>query len=217
MKKDKVINIEKQKLTKANRLLYVVMILWIIFGILGIYFNTNLQQVAVYYSSMTLFIGAYLFGEYKSPSDDKTLLFTPGSSSTREISVYITLLLWILLGLYGMFKSKDLTNLAVYFTSLTTFVTSYILYKTAKGQDTPVIPTFNTENNLNKEQKETIENVEDKINTVISVVDKTPLAKNDTIQKVEGAIKTITENITPEPFDEDKHSVKPVISDDEQF
>jgi hypothetical protein len=131
----KLFNI-KRRLSKSERLIYIIIFLWIIFGIFGILFKSNLNQLGGYYASLTVFVGTYLWGEYKRTSPSTTL-FTSGRSSSREIIIYITVLLWTLLGMYGVVNSSNLNDLTVYFMSLTPFVSSYIIYKTAKGQDLP--------------------------------------------------------------------------------
>lgn len=123
--------------SKSERLIYFVIFLWVIFGILGIKYNSNLTQIAGYYASLTLFIGTYLWGEYKRTSSS-TSVFVKGKSSSREIVIYITVLLWTILGIFGIIKNMNINNLTVYFSSLSPFVTSYIIYKTTKGNDLPI-------------------------------------------------------------------------------
>jgi hypothetical protein len=125
-------------ISKSERLMYVIMIMWIIFGVLGIYLKADLTQLAGYYTSLTVFISTYLWGEYRRTSQS-TPLFTKGPNSTREIVIIITIVLWILTGFYGLYKHLNFNNLTVYFSALTPFVGSYIIYKTVKGPDIPDI------------------------------------------------------------------------------
>lgn len=44
----------------------------------------------------------------------------------REALVYITVILWILMGLFGAYKQANFSHLAAYFGSLTAYVATYI-------------------------------------------------------------------------------------------
>lgn len=125
------------KISKSERLIYVIIFLWILFGILGIKFQSNLAQVAGYYASLTLFVATYLWGEFKRTSKS-TPVFQKGRNSSREIVIYITVILWTVLGLFGVFSHVDINQLTVYFAALTPFISSYIIYKTSKGKDLPI-------------------------------------------------------------------------------
>ena len=52
--------------------------------------------------------------------------------------IYVTVLLWCLLGAFGILSQININSLTVYFTSLTPVVSSYIIYKTTKGNDLPI-------------------------------------------------------------------------------
>lgn len=53
--------------------------------------------------------------------------------------IFITVFLWTILGVVGIFFMKELNSLTVYFSSLSPFVISYIIYKTSKGEvDLPI-------------------------------------------------------------------------------
>ena len=117
--------------TKVQRLIYLLMIVWVFFGIMGIKYESNLTYIAGYYASLSIFIGSYIWGEYKRKSN-KTKLLDSGPSSSREITIYLTLLLWFCLGVYGILKHADFSRLSVYFTALAPFVDSYIIYQTSK-------------------------------------------------------------------------------------
>lgn len=127
----------KENVSKSTRLIFIIIFMWVYFGMLGIYFNANLSQLAGYYASLTLFVSTYLWGEYKRLSTETTI-FAKGQSSPREISIYLVLLLWIITGTVGILKTFDLNQLTVYFAALTPFVSSYIIYKTSKGKDLPI-------------------------------------------------------------------------------
>jgi len=123
--------------SKSERLIYVIIFLWIVFGVMGIVHESNLANLGGYYASLILFISTYLWGEHKRTSNS-TSVFTKGKNSTRENLIYITVTLWVILGIFGILYGMNINNLTVYFTSLTPFVTSYIIYKTTKGADLPV-------------------------------------------------------------------------------
>jgi ABC-type spermidine/putrescine transport system permease subunit I len=127
--------------TRSEILIYIIMFLWVVFGILGIVFNTNMVALGGYYASLTFFVATYLWGEYKRSSTESTI-FKKGVNSTRETIIYITLILWLILGAYGIIKGADMTQLTVYFAALAPFVSSYIIYKTSKG--TADLPIFNS-------------------------------------------------------------------------
>lgn len=130
-----------KKSSKSERLIYIVIFLWVVFGICGMIKETNLSQLAGYYASLTLFVGTYMWGEYKRTSTS-TSFVKKGPSSSREIVIYITVFLWTILGLFGIFQKENMNNLTVYFSALSPFVSSYIIYKTSKGAD---LPLFNGE------------------------------------------------------------------------
>jgi len=126
-----------KKVSKSERLIYIIIFLWVVFGVLGIYFKTNLAQLAGYYASLTLFTATYLWGEYKRGSKS-THFFKGGPSSSREIVIHVTVFLWALLGILGVVFAADINQLTVYFAALTPFVSSYLIYKTSKGNDLPI-------------------------------------------------------------------------------
>lgn len=166
--------------SKSERLIYFVMFLWVVFGILGIKYNSNLTQIAGYYASLTLFIGTYLWGEYKRTSSSTTV-FSKGKSSSREIVIYVTVLLWTILGIFGIIKNMNINNLTVYFSSLSPFVTSYIIYKTTKGNDLPIFNN-DTQNLIDKSKEGS-----DKTSTNIikPTNNQTPTNKTDVVKKIE--------------------------------
>jgi hypothetical protein len=144
-----------KKSSKSERLIYIVIILWIFMGVLGLIYNTDLVNLSGYYASLTLFVSTYLWGEYKRTSTS-TSIISKGHTSSREFVIYVTVLLWIILGIFGIIKNIDINTLTVYFSSLSPFVISYIIYKTSKGNDLPIFKT-----DTNKNIKQDIENIED--------------------------------------------------------
>lgn len=126
-----------KKTSKSEKLIYLIIFLWVVFGLLGIYFQSNLAQIAGYYASLTLFVATYLWGEFKR-SSNSTHFFQKGQSSSREIVIYATVFLWTVLGVCGIIFGADINQLTVYFAALTPFVSSYIIYKTSKGHDLPI-------------------------------------------------------------------------------
>lgn len=132
----------RNRISKGERLIYIVIFLWVVFGVLGIIQNTNLTQLAGYYASLTLFISTYLWGEYKR-SSKTTPIYLGGPNSSREVIIYITIFLWAAVGAFGIFYMTDLNPLTVYFSALSPFVMSYIIYKTTKGSgDFSDLPIF---------------------------------------------------------------------------
>jgi hypothetical protein len=132
----------RERVSKGERLIYIVIFLWILFGVVGIIKNTNFTQLAGYYASLTVFISTYLWGEYKR-SSKTTPLYMGGPNSSREVIIYITVFLWAAVGIFGMFYMSDLNPLTVYFGALSPFVMSYIIYKTSAGSgDMSDLPIF---------------------------------------------------------------------------
>jgi len=126
-----------KRMSKSEKLIYIIIFLWVVFGALGIYTKSNLAQIAGYYASLTVFIGTYLWGEWKRTSTS-THFFKKGQSSSREIVIHTTVVLWTILGVAGILFGADINQLTVYFAALTPFVSSYIIYKTTKGHDLPI-------------------------------------------------------------------------------
>ena len=125
--------------SKSERLIYFVILFWILLGVLGIWKGSVLAQLAGYYTSLTLFISTYLWGENKRESSSTTV-FKKGKSSSREAIIYLTLILWAALGVYGILFKFDINQLTVYFASLSPFVSSYIIAKSTKKG----LPVFDT-------------------------------------------------------------------------
>jgi hypothetical protein len=156
--------------SKTERLIYVVIFLWIAFGILAIKLNTNLPQLAGYYTSLILFVGTYLWGEHKRESDCTPLL-VKGKNSKRETVIYITVLLWVGFGVYGILKAQSLNDLTVYFAALTPFVTSYIIYKTSKGDEKYIESEKVAVDDNTQKINDTVEKVESTVASVSTIIE----------------------------------------------
>lgn len=121
---------------KRLHIIYTTMFLWIVFGIAAALYSIPYSSMAVYFLSLTGFVSAYIWGESIRKSNTSSV-FKNGTSSSREIMMYITMILWTLLGVFGLLKQSDFVNLAAYFSALTPFVGAYILGKSYKpnGKD----------------------------------------------------------------------------------
>lgn len=120
--------------SKRECLTYVIILLWVGAGILGTYYDTNFNELAAYFISLTGFAGAYMYGETKRKSND-TSIFMPGKSSKREIIIYVTVLLWLIVGVFTIINQSDLIGVSAYFAALTPFVGSYIIGETLKAEE----------------------------------------------------------------------------------
>ena len=120
--------------SKRECLTYMIILLWVSVGVLGTYFETNFTELAAYFVSLTGFAGAYMYGETKRKSKDSSI-FMSGKSSKREIMIYITVLLWLIIGTFTIINGADLIGVSAYFAALTPFVGSYIIGETVKGED----------------------------------------------------------------------------------
>jgi hypothetical protein len=119
--------------SKRECLTYLIIVIWVAIGVLGTYFDTNFNELATYFISLTGFAGAYMYGESVRSSDD-TSIFKAGKSSKREIVIYVTVLLWLLIGVFTIINGADLLGMSAYFAALTPFVGSYILGETYKKE-----------------------------------------------------------------------------------
>ena len=120
--------------SKRECLTYVIILIWVGIGILGTYYDTNFNELAAYFISLTGFAGAYMYGESMRQSNDASI-FRPGKSSKREIIIYITVGLWLLIGIFTIINKADLMGMSAYFAALTPFVGSYIIGETLKKED----------------------------------------------------------------------------------
>lgn len=125
-------------------MVYVVIILWVVFGIIISVYQpkspsgelldkVSFASMAIYFVSLTGFIGAFIYGATVKPDHEATPLFLKGRTDKREILIYICIFLWAALGLWGIFKNVPLDEIGAYFGALTPFVGGYILGETARS------------------------------------------------------------------------------------
>lgn len=114
--------LERKRFTLA----VIVLGLWVALGILGIIFLTHFYDLSVYFISLTGFVGAYIISETKRPSIS-TSIFKKGRSSKRELIIYVTILLWTILGVVGIIKDIDMIEAAAYFSALTPYISTYLI------------------------------------------------------------------------------------------
>lgn len=126
--------------TKIERLTYLIICLWLFLGFIAILRSVAFDQLAVYFLSLSGFAAAYVFGETKRPSEASPL-FMKGPSSDREKMMYYIVAIWLFLGVVGMVKDMNLTQMGSYFASLTPFVSAYIIGQTFK----PEVPILTSE------------------------------------------------------------------------
>jgi len=120
--------------SKRECITYLVVFLWVLVGVIASYFETNFTDLAAYFVSLTGFIAAYIFGESVRKSS-KTSIFLEGPTSKREAMMYITIVLWLIVGLWVIVKNADLMGMSAYFAALTPFVGSYIIGETFKKEE----------------------------------------------------------------------------------
>jgi len=120
--------------SKRECLTYIIILIWVGIGILGTYFETDFTELAAYFISLTGFAGAYMYGESVRQSGDSSI-FRPGKSSKREIVIYVTVGLWLLIGIFTIINGADLMGMSAYFAALTPFVGSYIIGETLKKEE----------------------------------------------------------------------------------
>ena len=119
--------------SKRECLTYIIVTLWISIGILGTYYETNFTELAAYFISLTGFAGAYMYGESVRKSGDSSI-FKGGKSSKRELMIYLTVFLWLIIGVFTIINGADLMGMSAYFAALTPFVGSYIIGETIKKE-----------------------------------------------------------------------------------
>jgi membrane associated rhomboid family serine protease len=117
--------------SKRECITYLVVFLWVAIGVTATYFDTNFTQLAGYFISLTGFVASYILGESMRPSSS-TSIFRKGKNSKREKLMYITIVLWTIIGVCVIVKNADLMGAAAYFAALTPFVGSYIIGETFK-------------------------------------------------------------------------------------
>ena len=119
--------------SKRECLTYIIVTLWVGIGILGTYYETNFTELVAYFISLTGFAGAYMYGESVRKSKDSSI-FRGGKSSKRELMIYLTVFLWLVIGIFTVINKADLMGMSAYFAALTPFVGSYIIGETIKKE-----------------------------------------------------------------------------------
>lgn len=120
--------------SKRECLTYFIVILWIFKGVLATFYETNFNDLAAYFVSLTGFIASYIFGESVRKSH-KSSIFLKGPTSKREVMIYIVIAIWLFLGSYSIVNQGDLVGISAYFAALTPFVGSYIIGETYKEEE----------------------------------------------------------------------------------
>ena len=119
---------------KREGLVYLTVFLWVAMGILGAIKEADLKELAVYFGSLTAYVATYIWAESKRPSE-KTGILKKGPNSRREAMIYIIVGLWTVAGSISIWFQASLSDLAVYFVSLTGFVASWIAGEVYTPQD----------------------------------------------------------------------------------
>lgn len=119
---------------KREGLVYLTVFLWVAMGILGAIKDADLKELAVYFGSLTAYVATYIWAESKRPSE-KTGILKKGPNSRREAMIYIIVGLWTIAGAISIWFQASLSDLAVYFVSLTGFVASWIAGEVYTPQD----------------------------------------------------------------------------------
>lgn len=120
--------------SKRLAMIYVTIILWIELGILAAIYESNILNLSAYFLALTGFVGSYIFGESMRKSSGTSIL-AKGKSSSREVMLYVVILIWAALGHYSIIAELDLIEMSAYFAALTPFVGSYVLGETFKKDE----------------------------------------------------------------------------------
>jgi len=119
--------------SKRECVTYLLVFLWLAVGVTATYFETDFTALAAYFVSLTGFVASYIFGESFRKSNN-TSIFLPGPNSRREVMIYVTIALWLVIGIWVIVKKADLIGVSAYFAALAPFVGSYILGETFKKE-----------------------------------------------------------------------------------
>lgn len=114
--------------------LYIVMLLWVIFGFTGALLTISFTNLAIYFISLTGFVGSYIYAESVRGSSSSSI-FKKGRNSSREIMMYIVIFLWSTMATLGFIYNLNFVSLAEYYAALTPFVGAYMIGKTFKPKD----------------------------------------------------------------------------------
>lgn len=120
--------------SKRECITYVVMLLWAAMGTLALFYDTNFTDLAAYFLALTGFIMSYIFGESYRKSKD-TSIFMGGPTSKREAVIYVTMVFWTAIGVWGILQQRDLIGLSAYFAALTPFVGAYVIGESVRAED----------------------------------------------------------------------------------
>jgi len=121
--------------SKRECVTYLIVFLWLAVGVTATYFETDFTALAAYFVSLTGFVASYIFGESVRKSKNSSI-FLPGPNSRREVMMYVTIALWLTVGVWVIVQKADLIGVSAYFAALTPFVGSYILGETFKKEVT---------------------------------------------------------------------------------
>lgn len=158
----KLLDVNKEK---RGVVVYITSLLWLGLAAVSSYLNVPLKDLAVYFISLTGFITTYIWGESVRPAEE-TSIFLKGKTSVREKTIYLTLILWILLGAFGVYRKLNFVDLAAYFGALTPFVGAFILGRSYKSNIATPIPEFtNNQTSTDIKSDSTVNNTETQTDT----------------------------------------------------
>lgn len=112
--------------SKRECVTYVVVFLWVYLGVLSVIYDSSLEDLSVYFLSLTGFIGSYIVGESMRKSKDSSI-FLKGKNSRRETLTYLIILFWAIIGTFITVTGGDIIGAASYFGALTPFVGAFII------------------------------------------------------------------------------------------
>jgi len=119
---------------KREGLVYIIVALWVILGVLGVYKDTNFSDLSIYFGSLTAYAATYIWAESRRPSS-KTKLLKKGPKSRREVMIYTVVALWAIIGVAAVWLGSNLSDIAMYFVSLSGFVASWLAGEVYTPQD----------------------------------------------------------------------------------
>jgi len=119
---------------KREGLVYIIVALWVILGVLGVYKDTNFSDLSIYFGSLTAYAATYIWAESRRPSL-KTKLLKKGPKSRREVMIYTVVALWAIIGVAAVWLGSNLSDIAMYFVSLSGFVASWLAGEVYTPQD----------------------------------------------------------------------------------
>lgn len=112
--------------SKRETVTYIVIILWVYLGILSVIYDRSLEDLSVFFLSLTGFIGSYIVGESMRKSKDSSI-FLEGKNSRRETITYLIIIFWTIIGSFITIVGGDIIGAASYFGSLTPFVGAFVI------------------------------------------------------------------------------------------